>query len=232
MQVAGTTEEDRRTELALVRLAGGDALQLCRSGGRYEIRFNGRELMSDRAHWSETALGALACEGIRAAEPCVLIGGLGMGYTLRAALDVLPGSARVLVAELLPEVIAWNRGPLAHLNGCALDDRRVVVEPGDVATVLGRSPGQFDAVVLDVDNGPDDVTFAGNRGLYDRDGLMLIRRALRPRGMLGVWASRPSRRFEERAAHCGFALDMAEIAARGCATDPRHTIYLATGKRQ
>lgn len=165
MPAAAIVPEEHWTELGRARMRAGEELVLRRRGGHYEIRFNGRELMSDRAHWSETALGTLGCDTLHVAQPRVLIGGLGIGYTLRAALDTLPAAAHVAVAELLPAVIAWNRGPLGELAGRPLDDPRVRVEPHDAARVLRRSAGQFDAILLDIDNGPDDVTFAGNRRL-------------------------------------------------------------------
>ena len=159
MQSATAASEEHWTEFGRARLPTGDELLLRRRGHRFEIRFNGWELMSDRAHWSETALGALGCEGMAGPEACVLIGGLGIGYTLRAALDALPQSASLVVAELLPEVIAWNRGPLGQVAGRPLADPRVTIAPHDVARVLRRSPGRFDAVLLDIDNGPEAITF-------------------------------------------------------------------------
>jgi len=227
MQPGTAAPEEHWTEFGRVRLPTGDELLLRRRGHRFEIRFNGWELMSDRAHWSETALGALGCEGIIGAGACVLIGGLGIGYTLRAALDALPITASVVVAELLPEVIAWNRGPLGDVAGRPLADPRVTIEPHDVARVLRHSAGRFDAVLLDIDNGPEAVTFAPNRQLYGADGLALIRRALRPRGRLAIWSAGRAAAFEVRLAAHGFDWQAIEVPARGCLNDPRHVIYLA-----
>ena len=136
--------------------------------------------MSSRMHGSEEALATFACRRARMlAEPCVLIGGLGMGFTLRATLDLLPPDATVIVAELVPAVIEWNRGPLGPLAGHPLKDRRVAVHVGDVAATLRSSPGRFDAVLLDVDNGPAAFTASHNAGLYDDRGLAAARAALR-----------------------------------------------------
>lgn len=227
MQDAYGKQDVHSAELERVRLPTGDELLLRRNATSCELRFNGRELMSDQAHWSETALGALACEDICGDKPRVLIGGLGIGYTVRGALDVLPAAARVVLAELVPEVIAWHRGPLGTMAGRVLDDPRVVVAPIDVACRLGRSAERFDAIILDVDNGPDDVTVAGNRLLYSADGLARISRALAPRGTLAVWSAGRSQAFEAQLVRCGLVWESIEVAARGSAGDPKHTIYLA-----
>jgi spermidine synthase len=213
------------TELARTRTAAGDELVLRERAGAFEIRCNGWELMSNRAHHSESALARLACAG-RRGQARVLIGGLGMGYTLRAALDGLDASARVVVAELLPEVVAWNHGPLAPLAGRPLADARVSVECRDVAAVLGERPGGFDAVLLDVDNGPEAVMLPGNRGLYGAKGLALMRAALRPGGVLAVWSADRSAAFEACLTAAGWRWTATEVPARGGPDDPRHTVYL------
>lgn len=214
------------TELARAVMPDGGELVLCRRGEDYEIRCNGWELMSNRAHASEAALARLACARLdRGAR--LLIGGLGMGYTLRAALDALDASASLIVAELLPEVVAWNRGLLAPLAGRPLDDARVRVESRDVAAVLAEAPGGFDAVLLDVDNGPEAVMLPGNHRLYAADGLALIGAALRPGGVLAVWSADRSPGFEARLTAAGWAWSAADVPARGAADDPLHTIYLA-----
>jgi spermidine synthase len=211
-------------ELCHARTEAGDHLILRQRGEDYEIRCNGWELMSTRAHHSEEALARLACERLGVTAPQVLIGGLGMGYTLRAVLDVLPAPARVTVAELLPEVIAWNRGPLAHLAQHPLDDARVTIAARDVATLLHAAT--FDAIVLDMDNGPDAVMFGTNRGLYSRDGLALIAAALRPNGILAVWSASRSPRFEQHLAAHGLPWHSVELSARGLPGDPQHAVYL------
>jgi spermidine synthase len=212
-------------ELARTRIAGGDELVLRARAGVFEIRCNGWELMSNRAHHSESALARLGCARLVGAAR-LLIGGLGMGYTLRAALDVLDASARVVVAELLPEVVAWNRDTLAPLAGRPLADARVSVDCRDVAAVLGERRGGFDAVLLDVDNGPDAVMLPGNHKLYGAAGLALLRAALRPGGVLGVWSADRSAGFEAALTAGGWRWTATEVPARGGADDPRHTIYL------
>lgn len=212
------------TELARAVMPGGDELILCRRDGVFEIRCNGWELMSSRAHRSEEALARLACAGLPPA-PRVLIGGLGMGFTLRAALDALPASAHVIVAELVAEIIAWNRGPLAMLAGCPLGDARVAVQCCDVADLLRETDARFDAILLDIDNGPATAVFAREVVLYRREGLELARRALAPNGTLAVWSADRSASFEGTLAACGFAWHGVEVAARD--DGPCHTIYLA-----
>ena len=228
MDLASAELDGRWVELSDARTPAGDRIVLRCRAGQFEIRFNGWELMSNRSHHSEDALAALACEHLNVPAPRVLVGGLGMGYTLRALLDGLSAAAHVTVAELLPEVADWNRGPLSHLASHPLEDARVTVLCRDVSGVLRTSPGSYDAIVLDVDNGPDAVTFSANRQLYARDGLRLMRRALKPAGVLAVWSASHSRRFEDTLAAAGFRWRGVEIPARGSPGDPMHVIYLAT----
>lgn len=214
-------------ELARARTAAGDELLLRQRGGVYEIRCNGYDLMSNRAHRSEEALARLALAETRAATPRILVGGLGMGFTLRAALDAAPRDARIIVAELLPEIIAWNRGPLAPLAGRPLEDARVQLREGDVAVLMEAEAGAYDAILLDIDNGPEAVLCDINSSLFSARGLRKMRRALAPSGVLAVWSADPSPRFEERLEETRFSFRAEEIAARGAQGDPRHTIYLA-----
>jgi spermidine synthase len=157
----------------------------------------------------------------------VLIGGLGLGYTVRATLEHAPADARVVVAEIVPAVIEWNRGPLAHLAGRPLDDPRVVVEEADVGRVLRRAGPRWDAILLDVDNGPVALTRKGNHGLYTSAGLQAAKAALRPRGLLAVWSAAPDRRFVGRLNQAGFRAEAVEVPARGVAGGPMHTIFVA-----
>jgi spermidine synthase len=203
-------------------------VQLMRRDGEYVIVVNGKSLMSSRMHGSEEALTTLACRRARTlAAPCVLVGGLGMGFTLRATLDLLPRDATVVVAELLPAVVAWNHGPLGPLAAHPLKDRRVRVDVGDVATTLRASPGRFDAVVLDVDNGPDAFTNSSNAALYSDRGLASARAALRSGGVLAIWSAWEDRRFEQRLRHGAFTVEVARVRARLKKGGPRHTIFLA-----
>ena len=214
-------------ELARARTAAGDELLLRHRSGIFEIRCNGYDLMSNRAHRSEEALARLALAEISAPAPRILIGGLGMGFTLRAALDAAPKDARVTVAELLPEIVAWNRGALAPLAGRPLEDARVELREADVAAVMEAAEGVYDAILLDIDNGPEAVLCDINSELFSARGLRKMRRALAVSGVLAVWSADPSPRFEERLEETRFSFRATEIAARGGAGDPRHTIYLA-----
>lgn len=188
---------------------------------------NGRSLMSSRMHGSEQALATLALAHTPTDAPCVLVGGLGMGFTLRATLDLLSADAAVVVAELLPAVVAWNRGPLGPLAGRPLDDARVAVDVEDVGQVLRSSPGRFDAVLLDVDNGPDAFTASTNAGLYDDRGIAAARDALRPGGVMAVWSAWEDRRFEQRLRYAGFTVRVERVRGRLKKGGPKHTIFIA-----
>jgi spermidine synthase len=206
---------------------GGTVLKLIRRGDEYIILAGGRSLMSSRMHGSEEALAAFACRQARTLEtPSVLIGGLGMGFTLRATLDLLPAGAAVLVAELVPAVVEWNRGPLGPLAGEPLRDPRVQVEIDDVAVTLASRPGQFDAVLLDVDNGPAAFTAPGNAGLYDDRGIAAAFAALKMNGILAVWSAREDRKFEQRLRHGRFEVEVERVRGRLKNGGPRHTIFL------
>lgn len=205
----------------------GDEISLTRHGAEYLISASGRPLMSSRMHGSEEALSQFGCERARTlAEPCCLVGGLGLGFTVRAALDVLPAGATVVVAELVSEIVAWNRGPLAPLASYPLQDRRVVVEVGDVLEIMRTNVGRFDAVLLDVDNAPVAFTTAANAGLYDDRGLSIIRASLRPGGVAAVWSAHEDRRFEQRLRHAGFRVKVERVRARLKKGGPRHVIFV------
>jgi spermidine synthase len=202
-------------------------LKLVRRGNEYIILANGKSLMSSRMHGSEEALAMFACRRARTLqEPCVLIGGLGMGFTLRATLDLLPRDAAVVVAELVPEVVEWNRGPLAPLAGEPLRDRRVRVEIEDVALTLASRVGQFDAVLLDVDNGPAAFAGSSNDGLYDDRGIAVAYAALKMDGVLAVWSAREDRKFEQRLRHGRFDVEVERVRGRLKKGGPRHIIFL------
>jgi spermidine synthase len=205
----------------------GGEIVLYERDGAYVIRVNGLELVSSRAHGSEEDLARLTLARVERNAPKILVGGLGMGYTLRAVLDVVPNSAKVLVAELLPEVVAWNRNELAHLAGSPLDDPRVAVVERDVAGIVDAGPSAFDAVLLDVDNGPAALTVARNEHLYSEEGLAAIRRCLRAGGVLGVWSADPDRAFEKRLTKAGLTVSMETVPARHGTKGPMHTIFVA-----
>jgi spermidine synthase len=202
-------------------------MALTRRDREYIILANGRSLMSSRMHGSEEALATFACRQARLREqPCVLVGGLGMGFTLRATLDLLPSDATVVVAELVPAVVEWNRGPLGPLAGHPLKDKRVRIDVGDVLATLRSSPGRFDAVMLDVDNGPDAFTASDNAGLYDDQGVATARAALKIGGVLAVWSAWEDRKFEQRLRYGGFDVDVTRVRARLKKGGPRHTVFL------
>jgi spermidine synthase len=214
------------------RAPDGTELTLTRHTTEFVIQANGQILMSSRIHGSEDALALLGCQHARTlARPWVLVGGLGMGFTLRAALDVLPPTARILVAELVPAVLEWNRGPLGALAQHPLDDPRVRVEEGDVAVTMRSNPGRFDAVLLDVDNGPAALTASTNAGLYDERGLAVARASLRPAGVLAVWSAGDDRRFERRLRAGGFRVQRERVRGRVQTPGGRHTILVAHATR-
>jgi spermidine synthase len=205
----------------------GTVLKLVRRSDEYIILANGKSLMSSRMHGSEEALAAFACRKARALErPCVLIGGLGMGFTLRATLDLLPADATVVVAEIVPAVVEWNRGPLAPLAGEPLKDTRVQVEIDDVAVTLSSRFGRFDAVLLDVDNGPCGFSASNNDWLYDDRGIAATFAALKMGGVLAVWSAREDRKFEQRLRHGRFNVEVECVRGRLNKGGPRHTIFL------
>ncbi|MEX0955176.1 MAG: hypothetical protein WDZ83_08195 [Rhizobiaceae bacterium] len=203
----------------------GGELRLKRRGGEYSIMLGGNELMNSRIYGSEEALARLTIDRLAGQpRPAVLIGGLGMGFTLRAALAHLPDDATVTVAELVPAVVAWARGPMADLHGGSLDDPRVTVWEGDVGEAI-RSR-HWDAMLLDVDNGPEGLSRSGNDALYDHGGLAAAYGAMQPGGVLSVWSSGPDRAFARRLKQAGFVATEHVARARGKA-GARHVIWLA-----
>ena len=213
--------------LGQARTPDGDDMTLMRRGAEHIVLANGKPLMSSRMHGSEEALATLACRRARTLdEPCVLVGGLGMGFTLRATLDLLPKAATVVVAELMPAVVEWNRGPLGPLAAHPLRDKRVRLDVGDVAATLRASPGRFDAVLLDVDNGPDAFTASQNAGLYNDRGLAAIRAALKAGGVLAVWSAWEDRKFEQRLRYAAFTVEVERVRGRLKRGGPRHTIFI------
>ncbi len=206
---------------------GTDPLRLLQRGNEYTINLGREVLMGSRMRGSEQALARLGCADLAGrADARVLIGGLGMGFTLRAALDLLADTARVTVAELVPAVVRWGRGPLAHLTDHALTDRRVTVHEGDVGRLIGVMPSGFDAVLLDVDNGPEGLTRHGNDSLYGAQGLAAAWRALRPGGVLCVWSVAPDAAFTDRLARQGFRAEAIAVRAHA-GRGARHTIWVA-----
>lgn len=198
------------------RAQNGGELILYQRGTEFLIRVGSHDLMWSGSSFSEQAMARVAIGQIKGRpRPRVLVGGLGMGYTTRAALDALPPDAELVVAEIVPAVVAWNQGPLAHLAGRPLDDPRVRIEVGDVGRLIAETKERFDVILLDVDNGPTGLTRKGNQLLYGINGLGSARRALRPGGVLAVWSASPDREFEHRLRRAHFEVDTRRVRARG-----------------
>jgi len=207
---------------------GGGELKLMQRGGEFSITAGAITLMNSRMSGSEISLAEVACDHLRGRKNCrMLIGGYGMGFTLRAALAGLGTDARIVVAELVPAVLDWARGPMAALTADCLADPMVSIRQGDVGDVIAAGRGGFDAILLDVDNGPDGLSRSGNDRLYNLRGLLTARAALRPKGVLAVWSAAPNRDFSDRLGHAGFAVE--EVKARANkGRGARHIIWIAT----
>ena len=217
-----------RELLGVAQVPGGEELRLFRRDRDYMIVLDRNELMNSRMSGSEEQLATLTVERLKnRANPRLLIGGYGMGFTLRAALAVLPEQASVVVAELVPEIIAWARGPMADLTAGCLDDPRVSVIERDVAAAIATGRGSYDAILLDVDNGPDGLTRAGNDGLYFASGLAAAKAALVPGGILAVWSAGDDPAFTRRLGAHGFVANLTKVRARSVGKGAKHTIWLA-----
>ncbi len=207
---------------------GGIAPRLMQRGHEFSIVVDAIELMNSTRGGSEEALARLACARLRDRDNAtMLIGGLGMGFTLRAALAELGPNARIVVAELVPAVVNWARGPLAPLFAGCLDDTRVTIREADVNALIQSGPEAWDCILLDVDNGPDGLMRRSNGRLYDSWGLKRASWALRPGGVLGVWSGAPDRKFKARLQHSGFAVEEVRTPSNG-RSGPRHVIWFAT----
>ena len=217
-------------KLDTARIPGSTSeLRLMRRGREYSIMHGSIELMSSRLTGSEELLATLACERLSHIErPAMLIGGLGMGFTLRAALGALGGSARVVVAELAPAVIAWAKGPMADLFGDCLADPRVSIHEGDVGALMSKERARYDAILLDVDNGPEGLVRELNDWLYSMEGLRVAGSALKPGGVLAVWSSSPDRTFKKRLGNAGFQVEEVRARASTSGKGARHVIWFAT----
>jgi spermidine synthase len=218
-----------RIHLATARIPGGPEMHLFRRGDDHMILVERDELMSTRMSGSEEALATLAAERLgNRPKQRWLIGGYGMGFTLRAALAALPKDAEVTVAELVPEIIDWARGPMAALTGSSLDDRRVRLVTGDVAQEIAK--GGWDAILLDVDNGPDALVRPDNDRLYGAGGLHTARAALKRGGLLAIWSAGSDARFTKSLQAAGFRVDEQVVRARQNGKGPRHVIWLAEAR--
>src|ERR1700712_1170155 len=216
-------------KLDTTRIPGTDGeLRLMRRDTEFSIMLGTNELMNSRLSGSEAALATLAAKKIEAVKsPVILIGGLGMGFTLRAALGVLGAKARIEVAELVPSVVAWARGPMAEIFGESLNDKRVSIREMDVTEIIRSKCATFDAILLDVDNGPEGLTRQANDGLYNSSGLASAHAALRPGGVLAVWSSGPNPPFAKRLRGAGFDVNEVNVRATGRGGGARHIIWIA-----
>ena len=217
-------------KLDTARIPGtDDELRLMRRGKEFSIMLGTNELMNSRLSGSEAALATLAAKKIeKVAKPHMLIGGLGMGFTLRAALGALGSKAQIVVAELVPSVVAWARGPMTEIFGDSLSDARVSIREADVTEIIRSQRSTFDAILLDVDNGPEGLTRKANDALYSSSGLDAARAALRPGGVLAVWSSGPNAPFTKRIRAAGFDVNEVNIRATGRGGGARHVIWIAT----
>jgi len=210
-------------------LPDGGTLRLMRRGRDFMILFGRNELMSSRLRGSEEALATFSYERLPGRPHIhMLVGGLGMGFTLRAALGVLPADARVTVGELVPKIVEWARGPLAHLFDDSLDDPRVGIEVRDVYELIAGSRATYDAILLDVDNGPDGLIHAANDRLYGKEGLRAAHAALKPGGVLAIWSAYPDKVFTDRVRRAGFQVDELKVRATGGRKGAHHVIWMAT----
>ncbi len=208
-----------------------DYLELYRRGDEFEIRIDSRQLMNTLLHSSEDALAELVFDRINITDnPQTLVGGLGMGFTLAAALRCSGDGGRVVVAELVPSVIEWNQGPLGKAAGRPLDDHRTTVHCGDVTELIRVPPTPWDAILLDVDNGPSSLTRASNHWLYTHHGLAAMYQALNPKGVVGVWSADPDRGFTRRFERAGFDVQSIEVRARGKKGGRRHVVWVGCRK--
>lgn len=215
-----------RELIATAKVPGGVELRLVRHGHDHMIMVDTNELMSSRVGGSEEALATMTCDRLQdRAAPHLLIGGYGMGFTLRAALGRLGPNARITVAELVPEIIAWARGPMATLTAGCLDDPRVELSAGDVAVAIEAASKSYDAILLDVDNGPSGLVRPENNGLYAMKGLAHARAALKPGGILAIWSAAPDAAFTRRLKDAGFQTEEVTVRARSNGKGPRHTIW-------
>jgi spermidine synthase len=220
-----------RWELLGTAMVPGDGatLRLMRRGDEFAIMAGTNPLMNSRMSGSEEDLASLSWARIAGRpNPHILIGGLGMGFTLRAALAIMPQAVRITVAELVPEIVDWASGPLAHLFAGCLDDPRVAVTLGDVGRIIAKARATYDAILLDVDNGPEGLSRDANDRLYGHAGLAESRSALRPGGVLAIWSSHPDARFTRRLTDAGFRTEEIRVRARHGGRGARHTIWLAT----
>ncbi len=216
--------------LATAKTPDGGEMELYKHDRDFVIKINGQDLMSSRQHESELELARLGCAHLTDSKaPSVLIGGLGLGYTLRQVLDMLNPHAKVVVSELLGAVVEWNREFLGELNGQSLEDERVDIKTGDIVALISRSRGKFDAILLDIDNGPSAMTSSANSRLYSYEGIMACRHALREHGCLAVWSAEPSKKFERLlVGGCGFHVRRFRVPTYKGSKSQSHFVWVAS----
>ncbi len=219
-----------RVRIATARTPDGGEMELYQHDRDFLIKINGQDLMNSRQHESELELARLGCAHLVGNKaPSVLIGGLGLGYTLRQVLDMLNSHAKVVVSELLSAVVEWNREFLGELNGQPLEDKRVDIKTGDVVSLISRSKSKFDAILLDVDNGPSAMTSLANSRLYSYEGIMACRYALREQGCLAVWSAEPSKKFERLlVGGCGFHVRRFRVPTYKGSKSQSHFVWIAS----
>ena len=218
-----------RVKIATARTPDGGEMVLYQHDRDFSIKINGQDLMHSRQHESELELARLGCAHLAGRKaPSILIGGLGMGYTLRQALDMLNPHAQVVVGELLGAVVEWNREFLGELNGQPLENERVDLKTGDIIELISRSKNRFDAILLDIDNGPNAMTDSGNRRLYGYEGILACRRALRKQGCLAVWSAKPSKSFEQLLMSCNFHVRRFRVPAHKGKKSQSHFVWVAS----
>ncbi|GAC1588757.1 MAG: spermidine synthase [Sphingomicrobium sp.] len=215
--------------VGIAEVPGGPSLSLYRRGADYMICLERNELMSSRMSGSEIALATMTLERLgKPAAPRILVGDYGMGFTLRALLAKTSPSAEIVIAELVPAIIDWARGPMATLAAGCIDDPRVELRLADVGREIAEPGSAYDAILLDVDNGPDGLTRPANDGLYSARGLALAKTALRPGGILAIWSAAPDPQFSKRLSIAGFTVDEARVRARSNGKGPNHIIWFAS----
>jgi len=221
-----------KLKIATAQTPDGGEMQLFQHDRDFSIIINGQDLMNSRQNESELELARLGCAHLTdSVAPRILIGGLGLGFTLRQALDILSPKAQVMVGELMDEVIQWNRDYLGELNGHPLTDKRVDLRTGDIVALIEQSKNEFDAILLDIDNGPAAMTDSGNRRLYGFQGMEACRQALKPHGVLAVWSADPSKKFEQLLMRCSFHVSRFRIPAYKGSNSQTRFVYVAAGEK-
>ncbi len=218
-----------KMRIATTRTPDGGEMVLYQHDRDFSIMINGQDLMHSRQHESELALARLGCAHLAGRKaPSILVGGLGMGYTLRQALDMVSPHAQVVVGELLGAVVEWNREFFGELNSRPLEDERVDLKTGDIVELISRSKDRFDAILLDIDNGPSAITDSSNRRLYGREGIQACHRALREQGCLAVWSAEPSKKFEQLLMSCGFHVRRFRVPAYNRSKSQSRFVWVAS----